>query len=59
MDSPEEMEKRISEWQKYIQELKEKQRNASDPEKRRFLSNKIRWATWKMKSIEDALWGKL
>ncbi len=35
------------------------ERKATDPKKRRFLSNKIKLATWEKGKLKDALWGKL
>ncbi|MGC8663619.1 MAG: hypothetical protein ACP5TX_04365 [Thermoplasmata archaeon] len=55
MESIEEMKKRIREWERYISDLREKKSRATDPEKRRFLSNKIRWATWNKKKLEKHL----
>jgi predicted nucleic acid-binding Zn-ribbon protein len=55
MESIEEMKKRIREWDQYIRDLREKKSVATDPEKRRFLNNKIRWATWNKKKLEEHL----
>ncbi|MGC8585851.1 MAG: hypothetical protein ACP5L4_07065 [Thermoplasmata archaeon] len=55
MESIEEMKKRIREWERYISDLREKKSKATDPEKRRFLGNKIRWAIWNKKKLEKYL----